>query len=100
MATKPRTVDIAEVSDIGALAEEVNRTQQPCLVQRDGHDLVLISPVRPKTKAKRPRTSGIVTEDDPLFRLFGIGEGNVPGGISERKHEAFLEAHYRIHREQ
>ena len=137
MTTKPRRVDIGEVSDLAALADEVNRTQQPCVVQRDGQDLVLVSPVqaktvakrssrqgravkkgsildliglgegpidggiseplKPKATARRTRKSGIVTEDDPLLALVGRGSSKGTGEISEHKHEALLEAHFRLH---
>lgn len=97
MTTKPRTVDIGEVSDLAALADEVNRTQQPCVVQRDGQDLVVVSPAKPKTTPRLGRRSR-GTQKSSLLDLIGIGEGNIEGGISERKHEALLDAHFRHHR--
>jgi hypothetical protein len=44
--------------------------------------------MRPKAKS--------VTRDDALFRLIGLGNNGIPGGVSGKKHE-YLARAYRPH---
>jgi hypothetical protein len=42
----------------------------------------------------KPATRGkVLTREDPLFDLIGIGASEVPGGVSGKKHEYPLEAY-------
>lgn len=88
MAQERIAIDILENPDLRDLVEQVRARGTSFVLQVASEDIAVLEPPR------RPRTrkSGILTEDDRLFRLIGIGRSNVPGGISERKHEALLAA--------
>jgi hypothetical protein len=38
----------------------------------------------------------VLSKDDPLFGLIGIGHSGIPGGVSGKKHE-YLARAYRAH---
>jgi hypothetical protein len=42
--------------------------------------------------ARKTRRSGIITGDDPLFRMIGTAKSGIPGGISGRKYDYFRKA--------
>ena len=93
MTREVARTDISNKPDRLRLADEIRREGRPRVLTRDNQELVEVSPITPQRRAsKRARP---VTEDDPLFALVGIGESNVPGGLSSRKHEAQAEAHRR-----
>src|SRR5262245_19774119 len=95
MATKLEPIDISSMPDLVSLAEEVQKPQQARHLQRDGEILAELTPVKP---ARKKRSKGRpLTEDDALFRLIGIGNSGVPGGISGKKHEALLEGYRKTH---
>ena len=88
---------ITSVPELLQLVEEVQRSQQPHLLKRQDEQVALIVPVTPtKAAPKRKRRTGILTEDDPLFRMIGIGNSGIPGGVSGKKHE-YLARAYRVH---
>ena len=94
MAKEPKRIDISSIPELVSLVQEVRRTNEPRILQEESEDLALLSPVRPKSRAK---TKGkAVTSDDALFRLIGIGKSGIPGGISGKKH-AYLARAYRPH---
>lgn len=39
---------------------------------------------------KRPSRARVFTRDDGLFKIIGIGESKIPGGISWRKHDPIV----------
>src|SRR5438874_12742296 len=95
MAQELEPIDISNMPDLVHLAEEVQKTQESRQLRRDGEVLAELTPVKP---AKKKRTKGQpLTEDDALFRLIGIGKSGIPGGISGKKHEAFLEGYRKTH---
>ncbi len=84
MARELEPMEISHTPEVLRLAEEVQRTRTPRLLRRDTEDLAVVSPA-PKPRRTRGR---ILTEDDPLFGLVGIGDSGIPGGIADKKHEA------------
>lgn len=91
MTEELKPIDISNMPELLRLAEEVHDTGEPRVLRRDSEDLVVVMPAKPprKTVARaRP-----VTRNDALFRLIGIGESGIPGGISEKKHEYFAQAY-------
>lgn len=94
MASEPQSIDIADYPDLVRLVEEIQSSQTPHVLRRGDEDVALLTPVKPKrNRAARTRP---VTEDDPLFRLIGIGEMGGTGGVSGNKHEYLAKA-YRAH---
>ena len=92
MARELEPIDIRDAPDLLRLAEEVHRTRTPRLVRRDHKDLVVVSPVPPAAKKRRPR-GRVLTEADPLFDLIGIGHSGGPGDVSANKHHYLAEAY-------
>ena len=90
MAEEVRSIDVSEVPDLLRLAEEVHRTNQPRLLKCQDEELAVIMPVKPSRR--RGRRTGIITRDDPFFRMIGTGDSGIPGGISGRKYDYFKEA--------
>ena len=91
MARQLRIVDVSDQPDVLRMAEEVRATREPRLLRRDGEDLAMLTPVRrPRRPPSRARP---LTRDDALFRLIGIAEGSVPGGVSGKKHEYLARAY-------
>ncbi len=90
---QPHTISPAELMQA---AEAVARSGRRQIVRIDGKRLT-IAPLRPadadltrEPKAGKPRKNrerGTFTSDDALFRLIGIGDSGIEGGISARKHE-------------
>jgi hypothetical protein len=89
MAKRVEEIDVTDLDEVAAIAEEVQRTGEPKLLRKSGQDLALITPI----PTRRRRKTGIITESDPLFSLIGIGQSDVPGGFSSRKYDALREHH-------
>jgi hypothetical protein len=86
-----KPVDVTTTPEILRLAQEVARTRVPVMLKTDQEDLAVLTPAaQPKRRSGRAKP---VTEDDPLFRLIGIGRSRTPGGVSGRKHEALARAY-------
>ncbi len=85
MAKTTQSINVSSVPELLRIAEEVRASGRPRLLRRDGEDLAMVVPAHPVRRS--PSRAKAVTEDDALFRLIGIGETDVPGGISARKHE-------------
>ena len=88
---EPKRIDISRIPELLTLAQEVRRTNEPAVLQQESEDLALLSPVRPKKRAKAKAEP--VTSDDALFRLIGIGKSGIPGGVSGKKHEYLARAY-------
>jgi hypothetical protein len=90
-----RTIEISDIPELVRLVEEVRASGKSRVLRRDKENLAILRPVRSRKKASpQPRP---VTRDDPLFRLVGIGQSGIPGGISEKKHEYLLKAYRSTH---
>jgi antitoxin (DNA-binding transcriptional repressor) of toxin-antitoxin stability system len=87
MAKRLEEIDVTDLEEVTAIAEEVERTGEPKRLTKGGKDIAIISPV----PSRRRRKTGIITESDPLFSLVGIGQSGVPGGFSSRKYDVFRE---------
>lgn len=61
----------------------------------------MIRPTKPRAakspRSSRPRKTGIVTMDDPIWNLVGMGSSTGPGDISENKHKYLAEAYADLH---
>jgi hypothetical protein len=94
MAKELRSIDITNSPDLLRMAEEIQRSQKPTVLVREAEELVEVRPV--PAKRKRSSKGRPVTENDPLFRLIGIGRSGIPGGVSGKKHESLARA-YKSH---
>ena len=85
MAREIKHIDISDKPDLVRIAEEVQTTQEPRALCRNGEDVAVVIPAR--GTPKRRSSAQPVTRGDPLFDLIGIGESAIPGGVSGKKHE-------------
>lgn len=99
MAHEADPLTIHALPEAAELAREVNATGKARLVQI-GDDVVRLAPAPRSAKSRAPRRprrkSGVLTREDPLFGLIGIGASGIPGGVSGSKHDALARA-YRPH---
>ena len=94
MAKEPKRIDISQMPELLRIVQEVRSTNEPSILQQEREDLAMLSPVTPK-KRSQPKAKPVTT-DDALFRLIGIGNSGIPGGVSGKKHE-YLARAYRPH---
>jgi hypothetical protein len=85
MTSEPLPIDLADIPALTDAVEEVQRTRRPRFIRRNGENVALLAPVPAKPRGRRGR---VLTEDDPLFGLIGIGDSGIPGGLSGKKKEA------------
>lgn len=91
MAKEPKPIDISNVPEVLRIVEEVRMGSEPRVLRRDGEDVAILTPIR--LRKRPPSKAAPVTTDDALFRLIGIGESSVPGGVSGKKHKALAKAY-------
>jgi hypothetical protein len=87
----PKRIDISQMPELLQLVQEVQRTNEPRILQQERENLALLSPVQPK-KRSRTKAQPVTSEDAP-FRLIGIGKSGIPGGVSGKKHEYLARAY-------
>ncbi len=92
MASELSPIDISTIPELAQLAEEVRTTRQPRVLRRGNEDVAVLSPLSPAPKQRRTR-GRVLTEDDPLFDLIGIGHSGGPGDVSANKHRYLAEAY-------
>ncbi len=104
MKKQLKTMEISKFPELVKIAERVHRTGQPMILRRNGTTLAVVRPIRSsKRKSSRRAASRKslrgkpFTRDDALWNLVGIGRSGIPGGVSEKKHEYFLEAYRSKH---
>jgi hypothetical protein len=90
VAQEVQPIDIDRVPTTLGLIEEVRKDNRPRLLKRGDEALAIVSPV--EQPRRRVRKTGILTRDDPLFRMIGSSKSGIPGGISGRKYDFFQEA--------
>jgi len=90
MARELVSIDVSNVPELLRLAEQVQKSNQPRLLTRNGEELAVIMPLQ--QPRRRGRRTGILTPDDPLVRMAGTGDSGIPGGISGRKYDFFRRA--------
>jgi hypothetical protein len=95
MANEPKRIDISRIPELLHLAQEVQSTNEPRILQQDSEDLAMLTPITPV--AKRTVRGKPTSADDPLWKLVGIGHSG-RGDISENKHKYLADAY--LHRKQ
>ena len=93
MAQGFESLDVTDSPELLRLAQEVAETGVGRVLRTAEGELAVLKPV-PNPRKRTRRKTGILTRDDPLFKLIGIGSSGIEGGVSERKHE-FLAKAYR-----
>lgn len=88
MAQERVHIDISHEPDLRDLVEQVRNRGASFVLQIANEDVAVLEP----PKRSRKRRSGPVTEDDPLFRLIGIGGSPALEPGSQDKHEVLLRA--------
>jgi hypothetical protein len=86
----PKRIDISRMPELLTLAQEVQNTDEPRILQQEREDLAMLTPIKPV--AKRSLRGKPTTADDPLWKLVGIGHSG-KGDISENKHKYLAEAY-------
>lgn len=99
---KQQYVDISDSPAVLKLVEEVSADGKPKVLRSNGKDVATITPLASKGALPKPKTrargkTGILTKDDPLFRLIGKWSSNEPTDAS-KKHELLAESYSRLHR--
>jgi hypothetical protein len=89
MTTEPIPINLADIPALASVVEEVRRTRRPRLIRRNGEDVALLTPVPPKRRRKRGR---VLTENDPLFDLIGIGASRGVGDVAANKYRYLARA--------
>ena len=96
MVKELKYVDITNVPDLLRIAQEVQTSREPRVLRRDNEDIAVLVPAK-SSRARRATRGKVLTREDPLFDLIGIGQSEIPGGVSGKKHEYLLEAFRQQH---
>ncbi len=91
MARKLKAVDVANVPELLSIAEKVRESGEPCVLQRNGDQIAILSPV--PVAPRRERKSGIVTRNDPLWNIVGMASSEGPGDVARNKRKYLAEAY-------
>lgn len=87
-------IDITTIPELVDLVDEVRRTRQPRILRRGKEDVALLTPLPAAAAPKRRRARDrVLTADDPMFDLIGIGSSGGAGDVSANKHRYLAEAY-------
>jgi hypothetical protein len=92
MASERVEIDIDEMPELRALVEEAAVSGKPVVLKCASKEVAVL---RPTPKKPRKKWGQPLREDDPIFKLIGIGSG--PRDLSERKHEYLAEGYLEHH---
>jgi hypothetical protein len=100
MEAKVKRTEVSNLPDALHLAEEVQKTKQAQILEREGHELALLSPIPPRSTRTR-RAGGTrkgANSNDWLLRLIGIADGSESPDdatdVSSNKHKYLADAIY------
>lgn len=87
-------IDIDDVPELVALAEEVRRTNKPRVLRRGSEDIAMLAPVGPqKVKRKRLPAGKPFTRNDALWDVVGIGQSEESTNMAQHKHDYIADAY-------
>jgi hypothetical protein len=95
-----RRTDVSGLPDVLRLAGEVHGTKEPQILERNGQDIAVLSPVAPPSRpAKRAKGARARAHpNDWLLNLIGIADDSEPPDgptdVSSNKHHYLAEAYY------
>lgn len=95
MPKQLKHIDITHKLELLQLVEQAQSAHQPLVLSKGSEDVAILHPVKRSTK--RVTAGRVLTREDPLFSLVGIGQSNIPGGVSGKKHDYLLEAYRQQH---
>jgi len=100
MEAKVKRTEVSNLPDALHLAEEVQKTKQAQILEREGHELAILSPILPRSTRTR-RAGGArkaANPNDWLLRLIGIADDSEsadgPTDVSSNKYKYLAEALY------
>ncbi|MDQ3701115.1 MAG: hypothetical protein M3442_09375 [Chloroflexota bacterium] len=88
-------LDVTNTPELLRLAEEVQATQAPRVLQRDGEDMAVVTPVEPTapgTRASR-RQGKTTSPNDPYWELVGMASSAEAADVSSNKYRYLAEAY-------
>ena len=100
MAREAKRVDISHIPELLRLAEEVQQTKQPRLLQRGDQDVALLLPVESPASLQRSATGRkrAGPGDRSILNLVGIADtassADDAMDVSSNKHKYLAEAYY------
>jgi len=97
MAKQVKPIDIGAVPDLLRIVEEANATGETYVLTRAGEELAVLTPVKAPRDKRSRRKSGIITKDDSLWNIVGMGQSEGPGDVSQNKHRYVAEAYADLH---
>ena len=95
MKKELKAIEISKYPELVRIAKRVRKSGKPSILRRNGEALAVVKPM--KSRRKKASRTQPVTRDDAIFRLIGLGKSGIIGGISEKKHEYFLQAYRATH---
>jgi hypothetical protein len=111
MAREANSIELSTVPALAPLVEEVQRTNVPLSVRRDGEEVAVLAPARRRRARRgtaadgrtdkgkttptspRRRWGQPLTIDDPLFRHIGTSRSDATD-VSSNKHRYLAEAYH------
>lgn len=88
MAQERIHIDISSERAVREIVDQVKAAGVPAVLEIDNEDVAVLTLARHRGK----RRTGVLEPDDPLLDLLGAFESKVPGGVSDDKHQALLQA--------
>lgn len=95
MSKQLKHIDITHKVELLQLVEQAQSAHQPLVLSKGSEDVAILRPVKRSTK--RVTAGRVLTREDPLFSLVGIGQSNIPSGVSGKKHDYLLETYRQQH---
>ena len=95
MAREPQPIDISQSPEMLRLVEQIGQSGQPRRLSRRGKTVAVLTPVNaaPRKRTGARRRTGLLTPDDPFWRLVGIGRSGL-GDVSANKQKYLGDAYY------
>lgn len=88
LAQEVEAIDITNVLELLRVAEAVQASGKPRVLPSNQGDVAVVVPTTPRSRRTRRSARPVTLDDDPLFSFIGSGHRGIPGGMSDRSHEA------------
>lgn len=94
VAREFKSIDVSNAPKLLRLAEEARASQEPRVLRRDGEDLAVVRPIKPRRR-RIPR-GGPFARNDPPWNLAGA-DASGHADVSEHKHKYLAESSADLH---